>query len=271
MNKQQFINYIKSPQELNTETVLTLENLVKEYPYCQTAESLYTLNLFKEDNFKYNSQLRIASAHVPDRKRLKQHLNAIKHSNKFTSTQTQNTDTHKTKKRSPNLEGENQVQLIDLISSLKTEVNTIVNNPQFTQKQNLRKLINKLENIIPDENKTIPVLKPDVKDYNFSHLEQKADKEKQLQKNRNLIDKFLMEKPKISKASKSEFFNPDGFAQHSLEDNEDVVSETLAKIYVQQGNLTKAIHVYKKLCLVYPEKSIFFAAQIEKIRKDQIS
>ncbi len=29
MNKQQFINYIKSPQDLNAETVLTLENLVK--------------------------------------------------------------------------------------------------------------------------------------------------------------------------------------------------------------------------------------------------
>ena len=271
MNKQLFIDYIKSPKDLNAETVLTLENLVKEYPYCQTAESLYTLNLFKEDNFKYNSQLRIASAYVPDRKRLKQHLFALKPVNKNVSNNTLEEIKNTSKKPSSTPKVIEKVQLIDLLSSLKTEVGSLVNDPQFAHKQNLREIINKLENIIPEENKRVPELKPDIKDYNFSHLEQKKRKENKLKKNRDLIDKFITEEPKISKPSKSEFFNPDGFAQHSLEDKEDVVSETLAKIYAQQGNLTKAIHVYKKLCLVYPEKSSFFAAQIEKIQKDQIS
>jgi hypothetical protein len=275
MNKQQFINYIKSPQDLNAETALTLENLVKEYPYCQTAESLYTLNLFKEDNFKYNNQLRIASAHVPDRKRLKQHLFSIKSDDNYPSGNIQYKEVNQTEVRLPKPKADEKVQLVDLLSSLKSEVDFIVKDPKhqkkFTHKNTMGELINKLEKIIKENNIKVPELKPDVKDYNFRHLEQSSAKRSKLQNNRDLIDKFISNEPKIRKPSKSEFFNPDGFAQHSLEDKEDVVSETLAKIYEQQGNMTKAIHIYKKLCLVYPGKSSFFAAQIEKIRNDQIS
>jgi hypothetical protein len=47
------------------------------------------------------------------------------------------------------------------------------------------------------------------------------------------------------------------------------VTETLAKIYIKQGNLTKAIKVYQNLSLKNPEKNTFFAAQI-KILKEQL-
>ena len=83
---------------------------------------------------------------------------------------------------------------------------------------------------------------------------------------KELIDKFIVENPSISRP-KAEFFNPISVAQNSIIDQENIVSETLAQIYAKQGYIEKAISIYEKLCLKYPEKSSSFAAQIEELRK----
>jgi len=47
---------------------------------------------------------------------------------------------------------------------------------------------------------------------------------------------------------------------------DDLVTETLASIYAQQGYYQKAIQIFEKLSLKYPEKSTYFAAHIEKVK-----
>ncbi|MCF0177469.1 MAG: hypothetical protein HUJ90_02490 [Bacteroidales bacterium] len=55
-------------------------------------------------------------------------------------------------------------------------------------------------------------------------------------------------------------------APKQLSPDDMICTETLARIYADQGFDGKAIETYEKLILIYPEKSIYFASLIEKIK-----
>lgn len=81
-----------------------------------------------------------------------------------------------------------------------------------------------------------------------------------------ILDKFIKDEPQI-KPPGSQKLNTENKARKSAEDPNDLVSETLAHIYVDQMLFEKAIATYKKLSLKFPEKSTYFADQIRELKK----
>ena len=53
----------------------------------------------------------------------------------------------------------------------------------------------------------------------------------------------------------------------STKDNDNLTTETLAELYIEQGHYDRAIQAYEILCLKYPKKSSFFADHIREIKK----
>jgi hypothetical protein len=107
-----------------------------------------------------------------------------------------------------------------------------------------------------EENKYEPVPEP--------KPENKPDTKK-LQS--ELIDKFIIANPRIEPQRDKVFISNVDISKPFIEEGEGLVTETLAKIYVGQGYYSKAIDIYEKLCLKFPEKSSYFASQIEKVKE----
>jgi hypothetical protein len=82
---------------------------------------------------------------------------------------------------------------------------------------------------------------------------------------RRLILNFIQEDPGPIRADKQSRTKGD-VSLSSIREHDGFITDTLAKIYVKQRLYAKAIYAYEKLSLKYPEKSAYFAAQIEKIR-----
>ncbi|MEG1556382.1 MAG: hypothetical protein RR356_06625 [Bacteroidales bacterium] len=84
----------------------------------------------------------------------------------------------------------------------------------------------------------------------------------------NLIDKFSNDPPKIKYIPEKHDADAN-YVKESLEEDPELISETLAVIYAKQGYHGKALKMYKKLSLHFPEKSCYFAAQIEKLKSEK--
>ena len=79
------------------------------------------------------------------------------------------------------------------------------------------------------------------------------------------IDKFISEKPKLKVEVNENESNND--KADNLSNQAGYMTETLAKLYLNQKNYEKAIQSYKILILKFPEKNSYFADQIKKIKK----
>ncbi|MES2411958.1 MAG: tetratricopeptide repeat protein, partial [Bacteroidota bacterium] len=85
------------------------------------------------------------------------------------------------------------------------------------------------------------------------------DKKKKL----DLIDRFIENNPKITPIAKDAIVP---VIETISEDTSHLMTETLARVYLEQKKYSKAIQAYEILILKYPEKSSFFANRISDIK-----
>ncbi len=99
----------------------------------------------------------------------------------------------------------------------------------------------------------------------FDHVGEPGHMPKPSPGSRDLIEKFLEDRPSIQADPDLE---PDlsDRSEAFAETSDSLMTETLAKIYLKQGLYKKAIYAYEKLSLKYPEKSTYFATQINRIK-----
>lgn len=104
---------------------------------------------------------------------------------------------------------------------------------------------------------------------NHQKNKENALKNTVFEEKKQLIDKIIESDPGRIKLGTNKFFTPASEAKQSLLENEHLVTETLAKIYALQGNISKAIRAYEILSLKFPQKSVYFASLIEKLKTNK--
>ena len=304
MNKNVFISLLEKPDELSSENVALLNTLIKEFPYFQTAHLLYVKNLNDQNSIHYTNQLQIAAAYSTDRKILYELINKQEdHTTTYTLPREIVVDTiTKTKEESvipkePTIieqkeflteinkvsiaASEEEIKYVkidtkkltsvekEIISkAIDSKIGMEVSEP-VKEEKNAEKIIEKnIPQVIVEEKR---IEKSDKNaSYSFSDWiklsnPNKEEKEKKKVDYSALIDKFISEDPKISKANTT-FFSPADKAKEGATESTKFITETLAKIYLKQGNFKKALKAYEALSLKLPEKKAIFAAQIEKIK-----
>ena len=107
---------------------------------------------------------------------------------------------------------------------------------------------------------------PDEYVIDISELKTDSGEEEHELSQADLIDKFIQTNPRLERFTSKDYTPEVDLSEPSGEINGVFITETLAKIYTNQGYYSKAINIYEKLTLQYPEKSAYFASRIEKIK-----
>ena len=115
-----------------------------------------------------------------------------------------------------------------------------------------------------DIDEKIPV-QEETRQQEINNDEHGKSEKKQLQS--ELIDKFISENPRIEPNREKTDAPQEDISKPFVEETGAFVTETLALIYINQGYYSKAIDIYEKLSLKFPEKSSYFASQIEMIKE----
>ena len=271
MDSKQLIGYMTMPERMKGNDVDEVEQMVKTFPYFSIAQALLSIAYQNIGSPNYDSQLKRAAATMPNRDKLRLLSMIAKH--RLAS-----------KPDIPALPDEfepkdNVFSSIESIDTKEEQNGSIIREkvfiiPEIDLSGSHEELSAEMA-LLEEKRKSIDELKAIIANRLKEIEEEKQRKEagkpapKKLSR-KELIDKFITENPSISRP-KAEFYNPISVAQNSIIDQENIVSETLAKIYEQQNYFEKAISIYKKLGLKYPEKSRYFAAQIERLQESQKS
>ncbi len=232
-------NYIQSLINKNVildEDLHQLKSLVEKYPYFQAARALFLKTLKNNESFKYNNELKLTAAYTTDRKVL---------FDLITSKEFQKSNKKKEKKIVP--------KAINILSRSKES---------------------KVDKAIQELSIGKPLVFAKSESFSFNQWLELSSKKVIVRKNEDtqapekthqdsIIDKFIESSPKISRPSKT---NTASFKPTEVKEDNQLMTETLAKVYLEQKKYDSAIKAYNILSLKYPEKSGFFADQVKKIR-----
>ncbi len=248
MTREQILSFMENPALLNDKTLIELKEILDEFPYFQTVRLLYTRNLLNEDNFRFVNQLKICALYATDRRILYQLLNPVKPKEKIQDVLSEK-DQEVSKSSQPS----------DIIKNVSPEKSS---EPDLNYEQ--YESAYRLADTDSESEKSLGQL---VKEINESAGKQIKSKETGLKE--DLIDRFLKENPAISNEDNVIIKNSDINQEQEeiFNENDEFITETLAKIYIKQGLYQKAINAFQKLTLKYPEKSAYFARQIEEVNK----
>ena len=97
----------------------------------------------------------------------------------------------------------------------------------------------------------------------------KVKKIRNINSEEKIINNFIKHEHEIRIKKNEEFFKPTTAAKKSLQHNNNLITPTLAEVYLKQGHFDKAILAYEKLILKYPQKSTFFAEKIKLIKNQK--
>ena len=272
---KEFIEIIRHPYTINDDQVYELDEIVKEYPYFQAARVLQLKILHSEGNYKYNKALKLAAVHVTDRSVLFDFINSKTIIPDFSALRRDFERIRKARERKEAEEAENtppKVSYIDheprsyrpylpnksifeepifpedLVNHQELADVFIAKEPEEKTKTDADNISQWLENISEEHNEV-------------------AYKNDKVAEKFKLIDKFLESNPKIE--ASRDYVSNVNLADEVKSDPKQLMTETLAQVYVNQRKFKQAIQAYEILILKNPKKSAYFAAQIENIKKLQ--
>ena len=242
MTKEELITSLHAPDKAGN-AVYDLHGIIENSPYFHTVYQLYVKGLQLTNPEQMELQLSNVALCVRDRALLYDYLND-------TESFTRRTMPAPLIPRIPQPKAETQQS--------KPEVTEIKVEPLKPKVENL-----KVEEEIPQIKEEIQQIKdiPQPKQ-NISQPAKKVSAQKNPALD-SLIDKFLEASPKIV-PNESEFVVD---LSDSMKDIKEIGTETLADIYAMQGNKEMAIEIYEQLILKNPEKNIYFAAQIKRLKE----
>jgi tetratricopeptide (TPR) repeat protein len=284
VNATQYIHLLNNPSKINGLHSAFLEKTISEFPYFQSARALQLKNLFNQDSFKYNQELRKTAAHTTDRSVLFEFIS----SERFVSLQKlfydekqtilkniivsdyteivfeqKNNVEQKVKNSQEKTASKLEQSIIDSISSTDQEVEIASDNLE----------IGKPLHFSQDERHSfqewlqLAHFKPIERNVEVTNSENKSVFNDDIKKRKqDIIDKFISTNPKISPIKN---YNSPGTIDVTTEDNSHIMTETLAKVYLEQKKYQKAIQAYEILILKYPEKFSFFANRMLEIKNLQ--
>ncbi len=267
MTKNSYNQLLKSKDNISSAQLVELENLLLVFPFSQNIRQLYLKSLYQNEHYKFEKELKKTAVYSNNRRQLKSIITGEASKNKF--IRFEKITFH------PEL-----IQKTEVEEEKPFEIAQKVEHPDLTElihQTIVSEVINASISIevTPEISPKIEVPKKEVIEEKLSFTEWlKKTKEKQVQiqqersdfkrKAESLIEDFISKQPKI--VPKRDFYSPLNMAKKSVEENNELASETLAAIYAQQGNYSKAIKTYETLILKFPEKMAFFADQIKLIK-----